>query len=524
VSFVFYDVETTGLNKRFDQIVHFAAVYTDSELRITDRFQIRCRLMPHIIPSPEAMHITGLRIGRLTDSALPSHFEMVMEIRRKLESWCPALFLGFNSLSFDEEFLRQAFYQCLYDAYLTNTQGSARADVLNLCRMTAALRPDIMKPARDATGCVVFKLKHLAEANGVAVPLAHDAMADVETMHAICEIARTRAPEIWSQFMRFSQKASVEAFITGEDAFLVSEIVGNRHRTRIVTLIGRHSEQVIRYYCLDLGADLEQLRGLSADELVALCKTADRPIVTVRTNAAPTLWALYEATPEHIAPFDEVKVLERVAWLRNDPHFLERLRMSAQAAEKVYPPSHHVEDQLYERGFPPPEDKDLMAQFHAASWEDRVVLAGQFADERYRRLALRIIYIERPDLLSRELQMASKHALWNRLMAPADDGARWRSITAAQREANALIEADIDGDDRIRQIEYLSYLNDLVLFDSAEVKRPILAGNSYRSKEDQILCRANMEKVLGRRLGAANEKEDPRLVRRQRGRASICLG
>jgi exodeoxyribonuclease-1 len=125
VSFVLYDVETTGLAKRFDQIVHFAALRTDSELRIIDRLQTRCRLMPHIIPSPEAVHVTRLRIEQLTDPALPSHFEMVSAIRRTLQSWCPALFLGFNSLSFDEEFLRHAFYQCLYDAYLTNTQGSA---------------------------------------------------------------------------------------------------------------------------------------------------------------------------------------------------------------------------------------------------------------------------------------------------------------------------------------------------------------------------------------------------------------
>ena len=125
MSLVLDDAETTGLAKRFDQIVHFAAICTNSELRITDRLQVRCRLMPRIVPSPEAMHLTGLRIDHLTDPTRPSHFEMVREIRRKLKSWCPALFLGFNSLSFDEEFLRQAFYKCLYDAYLTNTQSSA---------------------------------------------------------------------------------------------------------------------------------------------------------------------------------------------------------------------------------------------------------------------------------------------------------------------------------------------------------------------------------------------------------------
>jgi exodeoxyribonuclease-1 len=260
MSFVIYDLETTGLTKCFDQIVQFAAIRTDDELKILDQVRFRCRLMPHVIPSPEAMHVTGLGIDELTDPSLPSHYVMVAQIRRILESWCPALFLGFNSLSFDEEFLRQAFYQCLYSAYLTNTQGSARADVLNLCRVTAALRPDVLKAARDNEGRAVFRLKPLAEANGLSVAGSHEAMADVATTLALCRHIKTAAPEVWSQFLRFSQKASVEAFITGEDAFLVSGTIGNQHHTRVVTRIGRHSEQSIRHYCLDLGADISALR------------------------------------------------------------------------------------------------------------------------------------------------------------------------------------------------------------------------------------------------------------------------
>lgn len=464
MSFVLYDVETTGLAKHFDQIVHFAAVRTDADLRIVDRLQLRCRLMPHIIPSPEALHVTELGIDQLTDPSLPSHLEMVTEIHRVLQSWRPALFLGFNSLSFDEEFLRHAFYQCLHDPYLTNTQGSARADVLGLCRLTAALRPDVLQPASDEHGRTVFKLKPLAEANGLTVTLAHDAMADVRTMYALCDVIRTRAPEIWSQFMRFSQKASVEAFVTDEDAFLVSELVGNQHRTRIVTRIGQHSEQAIRQYCLDLTADFELLGRLSDDDLIALCKSPQRPIVTVRTNAAPTLWALYDALPEHFAPFDEAEVLERVTNLREDRSFQERLRWAAQAAEKVYPPSPHVEEQLYQGGFPPPQDRALMAEFHSAHWEQKAALARNFQDQRYRRLALRLIYFERPDLMSVDLRQTWQTELHNRLMAPVEAESRWRSIPAARQEAERLIAGELDGDQLIRQRQFLHYLD-------AEVRR-----------------------------------------------------
>ena len=86
MSFVVYDVETTGLTKRFDQIVRFAAVFTDSDLNVKDRIELGCRLLPHVIPSPEAMHVTGLRIEQLRDASLPSHYEMVAEVRRILST------------------------------------------------------------------------------------------------------------------------------------------------------------------------------------------------------------------------------------------------------------------------------------------------------------------------------------------------------------------------------------------------------------------------------------------------------
>ena len=461
MSFVIYDIETTGLTKGFDQIVQFAAVRTDSALKITEEFQIRCRLMPHVIPSPEAMHVTGLRIEQLLDTSLPSHYAMVTEVCRVLESWCPALFLGYNSLSFDEEFLRQAFYQCLYSPFLTNTQGNARADVLNLCRITAALRPDVIKPAIDEDGRTIFKLKALAEANGIAVPLSHDAMADISTTHALCQIIRNRTPEIWSQFLRFSQKASVESFITEEDAFLVSETIGNHHCTRVVTPIGKHSELAIRHYCLDVSADLDALRGMSDEALISLCKSTTRPVVTVRTNAAPTLWALYDVTQEHLAPFEnEDEVLEQVARLQEDRPFLERLRKAAQAAEPTYLPSAHVEEQLYERGFPSPQDEALMQRFPAAPWEERPGIALQLRDARYRRLALRLIYLERPNLLGPKRRCTADEEVCKRLLSPLDATVPWRSIPVAQRDLETLLTNGLEGDGLANQLRYSEYLKE----------------------------------------------------------------
>ena len=80
MSFVIYDVETTGLNKRLDQILHFGAVRTDENLVPTARIELQSRLLPYVVPSPKALLLTGASLKEITDNSRPSHYEMVCEI------------------------------------------------------------------------------------------------------------------------------------------------------------------------------------------------------------------------------------------------------------------------------------------------------------------------------------------------------------------------------------------------------------------------------------------------------------
>ncbi len=116
MAFIFYDTETTGLETAFDQILQFAAIKTDNDLNELDRFDIRCRLMPHMVPSPGALRVTGVTPAMLTNPNLPSHYEATCQIRAKLIEWSPAVFIGNNSIAFDEELLRQALFQTLHPA------------------------------------------------------------------------------------------------------------------------------------------------------------------------------------------------------------------------------------------------------------------------------------------------------------------------------------------------------------------------------------------------------------------------
>lgn len=461
MSLVFYDVETTGLERRFDQIVHFAAIYTDSSLNIKDSVEFRCRVMPQVIPSPKAMQVTGRCIDDLVNTSLPSHYEMVRDIRRTLQSWSPALFLGFNSLSFDEEFLRQAFYVSLYDPFLTNTQRNARADVLSLCRLTAGLEPDVLRQVVDDSGRKTLSLQSIAKSNGIALGRPHNAMADASATLGISKIVRDRAPRIWSQFLRFSRKDSVETFLNQEDAFVFSEMVENDHRTRVLMEIGSDARNKARRFCLDVCADLDVLKGMPEEGLLRISNGAKSPIVTIRTNAAPTLWALYEVDIPSLTPFEyEAEILDRARRARADGDLLDKLQRVAQSTVPEYKPSPHLEEQIYGNSFPSPFDQELMQRFHDASWKDRVALAKDFEDQKYRRLALRLIYFERPDLLTPSRRAVCRDALCKRLMVPPEANVPWRSIPAAQRNLKSLLINDLDDHEALGHLRFLDYLHE----------------------------------------------------------------
>ena len=133
MTYIFYDTETTGKSTSFDQILQFAAIRTDDDLNVLDTFDVRCRLLPYVVPSPGALLVTGTTIAAITTCPL-SHFEMMRRIHAKMHRWSEggAVFVGWNSMKFDETLLRQAYYQTLLPVYQTNTNGNGRADMMRM--------------------------------------------------------------------------------------------------------------------------------------------------------------------------------------------------------------------------------------------------------------------------------------------------------------------------------------------------------------------------------------------------------
>ncbi len=299
MSFVFYDTETTGTNTAFDQILQFGAIKTDYELNEIDRFEIRCRLLPYVVPAPGAMRVTGVTAEQLVDPSLPTHYQMVRAISAKLTEWSPAIFIGHNSLGFDEHLLRQALYKTLHAPYLTNTNGNCRTDSLRMIQAVARFAPDALTIPVNDRGKQVFKLDRLAPANGFDHSAAHDAMADVEATIHMCRLIAEREPEHWSRFVRFAQKAAVTDFALEEDVFALTDFYYARPYSWMVTAIGTNPENGSEMLVLDLSNDPDDLAAMGDDELATVLAQSPKPVRGMRTNAGPIVMP-YEDAPEEM--------------------------------------------------------------------------------------------------------------------------------------------------------------------------------------------------------------------------------
>jgi exodeoxyribonuclease I len=63
-----------------------------------------------------------------------------------------------------------------------------------------------------------------------------------------------------------------------------------------------------------------------------------------------------------------------------------------------------------------------MAQFHTVPWEDRPAIVSEFQDVRLRRLARRLIFIERSDLLAEDTRQTMSDEVARRLLGTAKVG------------------------------------------------------------------------------------------------------
>jgi len=451
MAFIFYDVETTGLEPAFDQIVQFAAMVTDDQFDIQEELNLRCRLRPHVIASPGAMRVTGVG-PKAIQSAPLSAYEMACQIRRFIERHGPAILVGFNSISFDESMLRQMFFQALHPTYLTNTNGNTRMDVMKLAHAAASHKPEAINVPVNENGKPSFKLSHLIAANGLSLDNAHDAMADAKATLDLARLLRARAPDIWDDLFACRSRHTVELLLKEHPVFLFTDRAYKKPTILAGTIV-THPKNPAAVAVFDLEYDPGIYLEANQEGVQRLLKASPRPIRVMRTNNLPIITP-YRGQEVGIDPGVAEQRLNR---MRQHPSFAATIAAAMVAQDEEFEAPVHVEQTIY-GGFPSRADSNLMEAFHKTPWHGRYEIAQSFSDNRYQEFAERLIYAEAPDGLPRERRTALDS--WHRERHLTEGDVPWLTIEKA-REELAEIKAQIVVDEAGLVAEIEEYLGEL---------------------------------------------------------------
>ncbi len=438
MTFIFYDTETTGLEAGFDQILQFAAIFTDDDLNSIEEVDLRCRLQPHVVPSPGALVVTGMRPSDVAGANL-SHYQMIREIRAMIERHTPAVIVGYNSIGYDEGMLRQAFYQTLNPVYLTNTGGNTRMDIMKVAHAASEYTPGVLEVPLNDKGRPIFKLPLLAPANGLMHEDAHEAMSDTFVTLGLARLVRDRAPAVWSAMMGTRSKRSTQEFLDDTEVFCFTDMMFGQ-RSILATRIADDDENPSQVAVFDLSHDPAPYLDASEKDIGSLLRTSPRPIRIVKANQSPILTPhnlSHGGVAGHGQKLDELR--EKARAVREHPTFAANV---ASAVANRYPPRdapEYVEQRIYE-GFPKKPDERRMERFHEQPWEERLETVSQFEDDRLRELGERLIYIERPDVLPDEARQ--RYDAWRHDRFHTEGDVPWVTIGSALEELSELKSSD----------------------------------------------------------------------------------
>lgn len=400
-SFFFYDLETSGLSARHDRVMQFAGVRTDMDFnRIGESYNMLVALNDDTIPSPEALMVTGISPQKTVDEGYTEAQFAKLLVEDVFVG--DTIAVGFNNVRFDDEFIRHLFWRNFYDPYeWTYKDGRSRWDLLDVVRMTRALRPEGITWPFDSKGRPTNRLELITKANGISHQHAHDALADVDALIDVAKLIKDKQPQLFDYLFTIRDKRAVQAFVNLDDikpvVYASGQYESEWNKVTVVLPIAPAPNANILVY--DLRYDPSQMVELGEEELAAkvFASWEDRqrddfvklPVKILQYNRCPAvapLGVLSQGEGWKKVGLDEVTVMSHAQTLIQHPEFSERLR-SVFEKKRDYISSNDPESQLYD-GFLNDRDRLRVETVRNASERELVDFHPEFTDERLAPLLL----------------------------------------------------------------------------------------------------------------------------------------
>ena len=412
-SFFFYDLETTGLNPREDRIMQFAGQRTDMNFNpVGEPYNLLVALNDDTLPSPQALMVTGVTPQQtVADGYTEAQFAKIF-IEEIITP--DTITVGYNSIRFDDEFMRAFLWRNFYDPYeWCWKNGCSRWDLLDVVRMTRALRPEgINWPVVD--GKAVNKLELLSAENGLDHEKAHDALSDVGALIGVTKLIAEKQPQLFQYLLKMRDKKAIKELVNLENSapFVYSSgrYDAEFNKTTVALPIAEADHGNVFVY--DLRYDPSTWVDKSEKELadVVYMPYSERgeeyqklPVKKLQYNRAPAvapLGVLSQANGWEKLRLDMETIEGHRKLLLENPAFAQRAA-NVLLKRPDFPAAKDAEGQLYD-GFISDRDKLRSEVLRNADEKDLKLYKPEFEDTRLQEIFARYKVRNFPRLASPE--------------------------------------------------------------------------------------------------------------------------
>ncbi len=406
-TFFFYDLETSGLNPREDRIMQFAGQRTDMNLDpVGEPVNILVRMSDDTLPSPQAIMVTKIT-PQSTQADGMSEAEFCRYLTREI--FTPGtIATGYNSVRFDDEFIRHLFWRNFYDPYEWQWKdGRSKWDLLDVVRLTRALRPEgiewpweekVHPETKEVLQVATNRLELITKLNGIEHLQAHDALSDVVALIEVAKLIKKRQPKLFDFLFEMREKQKIKALVNLDDkkpfVYASGRYKSEFNKTTVAFPLtaGRNGNVLV----FDLRYNL--------DELLEEERTDFYPVVKeLAYNKCPAVapigvlegadgWSKIQLSPETVVKNREA--------LLSHPEFAERMRSEIETRPE-WPEPINPESALY-AGFLPDQDRSKCLEVRSADASKLADLHPEFIDERLDGLLLHYKARNFPEALSQE--------------------------------------------------------------------------------------------------------------------------
>jgi exodeoxyribonuclease I len=398
-TYLFYDVETTSLNPYFGQILQFAAIRTDLELNELERHEIRIKLNKDILPSPGAMLTHRMPISEMLLGE--SEYDAIRKIHA-LVNQPGTISGGYNTLEFDDKFLRFSFYRNLLDPYTHQYENDCgRFDIypMVIYFYLSSKNNVLTWPFED--GAPSLKLENINALNQLATGSAHNAMVDVDVTLALARRLFSHRDQ-WDYVIKSFKKCTDPITKLRYDANQKS--IYELNQTRVILLSKIGSKELFHAPVMCLGyheTNNNQIVWLRLDKVdfstFDFTPTAVKElmlkgcILNKKIAERGLILPLMDRTPSNLSPNRKELFQFNQVWLSKNAQIIEAIK--AYYTTTLYPVIENidVDAALYTGGFINDRDKTTCHQFHHAEHSEKALIIEQFTDSRLKQIAIRIM-------------------------------------------------------------------------------------------------------------------------------------